>query len=299
MGAPRTLVTGATGFTGRYLVDELIGAGHTVFATGNAAEGGFSEEVHYLSGDLSDAVRLSEIVARSRPDHVIHLAALAFVAEDDGEAYYRTNLIGTRHLLEALTSLTDCPRTVLLASSASVYGAGDGRRIVETHPPAPVNDYGVSKIAAELLARTYGDRLPLVVVRPFNYTGIGQSVQFLVPKIVDHFRRSASRISLGNIDIRRDFSDVRDVVRIYRRLLDTSPTGATLNVCSGVETSLRDVIDACAELTGHDIEVDVDTRFVRARDIPVLVGDPTCLQRALGDHAMRPLRETLTWMLRA
>ncbi|GGK46852.1 NAD-dependent epimerase/dehydratase family protein [Salinarimonas ramus] len=295
--APRTLVTGATGFTGRHLVRALRADGHEVFATGASPDAGFEDGVAYRPADLMDEEALRGLVAEARPTNVVHLAAIAFVAEGDAEAYYRTNVIGTRRLLEALVAEAGDAACVLVASSANVYGAGEGTPLAETSPVRPANDYGVSKVAMEHLCRTYADRLPIVLVRPFNYTGVGQSERFLVPKIVAHFARRAETISLGNTDVRRDFSDVRDVVDAYRRLLAVAPVGETLNVCSGVDRSLDDVIAICRDVTGHDIRVEVDPRFVRARDIPVLVGDRTRLSSVLGGFDPRPIEETIAWML--
>jgi nucleoside-diphosphate-sugar epimerase len=148
----------------------------------------------------------------------------------------------------------------------------------------------------EYMAATWSERLPITLVRPFNYTGVGQSDAFLLPKIVAHFKRRAPLLELGNLDVERDFSDVRTVAECYRRLLDTPPR-RTFNVCSGVGHSLRDVLDLAAALTGHMPEVRVNPAFVRANEVRKLVGSNLALQQAIGPIAAPPLRETLAWML--
>jgi nucleoside-diphosphate-sugar epimerase len=182
------------------------------------------------------------MVAEVQPDVVVHLAAISFVAHDDVAAIYQVNVMGTRNLLEAVARLARRPRAVLLASSANIYGNAEVPEIDEAVPPAPANDYAVSKLAMEYMARLWMDCLPIVIARPFNYTGVGQDVQFLLPKIVGHFQRGERFIELGNIDIELDFSDVRVVAKVYAALLDKAPAGEIFNVCSGSVHSLRDVL---------------------------------------------------------
>ena len=149
----------------------------------------------------------------------------------------------------------------------------------------------------EYMARTWAERLPLTLVRPFNYTGIGQSEDYLLPKIVAHFRRRAPHIELGNLDVERDFSDVRTVANVYRRLLESPAPGQTLNVCSGRGQSLRGVLELATELTGHRPELRVNPAFVRANEVRRLLGSKAALERHIGPVGGPTLRETLDWML--
>jgi nucleoside-diphosphate-sugar epimerase len=142
------------------------------------------------------------------------------------------------------------PKRVLIASSANVYGNVAGI-LGESQPAAPVNHYAVSKLAMEHMVHTWFDRLPIVITRPFNYTGIGQSQQFLVPKIVDHFVRRAAMIELGNLDVERDFSDVRFVARAYRGLLEYDCAGQTVNICSGRPYTLRWILQMMQTISGY------------------------------------------------
>lgn len=292
----RVLVTGIGGFTGRYMADELRQHGYDVFGIGSAP----AADANYRQVDLSDALGLKAVLAEMQPDVVIHLAALAFVAHGNADDFYRVNLIGTRNLLEAIAACGHKPDAVLLASSANVYGNTSEGLLDESTPPAPANDYAVSKLAMEYMASLWKERLPLIIARPFNYTGVGQAGNFLIPKIVDHFRRRAEVIELGNLDVSRDFSDVRTVVNVYRRLIETPQAiGQTLNVSSGKAWTLREMVGMCEELTGHRVELQVNPAFVRANEVKTLGGDAERLRGLLGAWKVIELRETLRWMLSA
>lgn len=296
---PRVLITGATGFTGRYLAPRLAQAGYEVHGTVHGEPGGGVDGVSELHRvDLGEAASVSKLVAKVAPDKVVHLAAIAFVAHLDPAEMYRSNILGTRNLLDALANASSRPEAVLLASSANVYGNAREGVLDESVPPAPANDYGVTKAAAELLAKLYGDRLPLIVARPFNYTGRGQSEQFLIPKIVSHVRRGASEIELGNLDVARDFSDVRGVVDAYTRLLETpAAIGGTVNICSGSATSLGELLDLVQRISGHPMPVRVNPAFVRSDEVKTLCGSPRKVESLIGPIGMPPLEDTLRWML--
>lgn len=298
----KILVTGADGFTGRYLAAELQRAGYEVHGLVHkpVASGKVPGVSALHLADLSDAARLAAVVNEVQPDKVAHLAAIAFVAHGDIEAIYRTNLVGTRHLLEALAQSNAPLDAVLLASSANVYGNSVGGVLDENTPPAPANDYAVSKLAMEYAARLYAGRLPLIMARPFNYTGVGQAESFLIPKIVNHVRRRAPLIELGNLDVARDFSDVRNVVQLYRRQLEApAAVGQTLNVCSGQAWSLNDVLAMVREISGHDFEVRVNPAFVRQNEVKTLLGSRAKLDAVVGEVPEITLRDTLRWMLEA
>jgi nucleoside-diphosphate-sugar epimerase len=296
---PRTLVTGAAGFTGRYVVEELAGLGHEVHAIVHRASDGPIDGVREVyEADLTDLDRVSSAVATIRPDHVIHLAAIAFVAHGDIEQMYRTNVVGTRQLLEALAGTETPPASVVVASSANIYGNAREGQLDEDVPAAPANDYGVSKVASEYVASLYASRLPIIVTRPFNYTGRGQSDSFLIPKIVSHVRRNADVIELGNVDVARDFSDVRAVADAYVRLLTASGAiGETFNICSGRPVTLQQVIDLAAQVSGHRMDVQVNPAFVRANEVRTLSGSAAKLERAIGPLKAISLEETLRWMI--
>lgn len=289
------LITGLEGFTGRYVAEELGAAGYKVVGISATAAPSSSQSIKC---DIRDVRAVAEVVESIKPDVVCHLAAIAFVAHGDPAAMYGTNVVGTRNLLAALAESCE-PQAVVLASSANIYGNAQAEVLDEQTTPAPANDYAVSKLAMEYMARLWVNRLPITVVRPFNYTGVGQSKQFLIPKIVDHFAKRAPVIELGNLGVIRDFSDVRNVARAYRLLVQTASTrasGEVFNLCSGFGYSLRDVISMMQEIAGYQIEERVNPAFVRADEVQKLIGTRSKLELAIGALPNTALRETLSWM---
>lgn len=283
----RILLTGASGFTGRHFQALAVDNGH---------------EIVDLSADLTDVATVRQAVAQAGPvDALVHLAAISFVGHANEAAFYAVNTVGTSNLLGAVAALPAAqrPRKVLVASSANVYGNCEHSPIAETQPPAPVNHYAASKLAMEHLALTYADRLPIVLTRPFNYTGPGQEGAFLIPKLVDHFARRAPLIELGNLHVEREFNDVRMVCETYLRLLDRGSPGQVYNVCTGRAYSLHQVLDMLRNLTGHELEVQVNPAFVRANEVHRLCGDPGTLVDCIGPLPAYPLADCLSAMLQA
>ncbi|HEM7889729.1 MULTISPECIES: NAD-dependent epimerase/dehydratase family protein [Burkholderia] len=299
----RAFVTGLTGFTGRYMAERLQAAGYEVWGTvaPGAARPDDPAFAHctLLPVDLLDAQALRAAAADARPDAVVHLAARAHVAQDEPSETYAVNIVGTRNLLAALAGLDRRPSAVLLASSANIYGNSTAGVLDETVAPAPANDYAVSKLAMEYAAKLWADRLPIVIARPFNYTGVGQSDAYLLPKLVAHYARNAPRISLGNLDVSRDFSDVRDVTAAYLKLVEAAPAGETFNVCSERAYSLKEVLAMLSRIAGYVIDVTIDPRFVRHNEVKSLSGSRDKLRRAVGELPVTPLDDTLRWMVEA
>lgn len=291
--AKRALITGLRGFTGHYLAQELAAAGYRVFGTAMPGEAGGPD---IFTVDMCDRDAVAALIEQVQPDVVAHLAGIAFVAHANTELIYRVNILGARNLLEALAAQRHQCSAVLLASSANIYGNAGVAVIDENVAPAPANDYAVSKLAMENMARLWSDKLPIIIARPFNYTGVGQTENFLLPKIVAHFRKGAPDIELGNLAIARDFSDVRTVAIRYRRLLHAAPAGQAFNVCTGQAHSLASVIGVMASIAGYDIEVRVNPAFVRANDVLTLVGCNDKLASVIGALAPTPLADTLRWM---
>ncbi|MES2972793.1 MAG: NAD-dependent epimerase/dehydratase family protein [Pseudomonadota bacterium] len=274
------LITGADGFTGRHLIAAAQSKGLAITA---------------LQSNLTDAAAVADEVSRVAPERVLHLAAISYVGHADPRAFYDVNLFGTLNLLAALAALPARPRQIVLASSANVYGNTPLSPIAEDLPPSPTNHYAMSKLAMEHMSRTFD--LPLVLARPFNYVGPGQAPSFVVPKLVEHFRRRASYIELGNLDVEREFNDVRYVCDAYLQLLDAAPPGGVYNICSGRPYALRELIRSFSRLTGHEMEVRFNPEFARANEIARLCGDPARLHAVARNLKLPSLDETLAWIL--
>jgi nucleoside-diphosphate-sugar epimerase len=283
----RVLVTGCSGFTGVYVKRELEAEGYRVFDAERAGS-------HF---DLVQPASIGKVLEEAAPQYVIHLAALSFVGHADSAAFYGVNAVGTTNLLDQILASGITPRRVLIASSANIYGNATVEPITESTPPTPVNHYAASKVAMESLVRGYSERLSIVMTRPFNYTGVGQSTRFLVPKMVSHFLERRPFIELGNLDVVRDFSDVRTVAQAYVRLLEAEVPGNVVNLCSGVGRSLRWILEQLTEMSGHELEVRVNPEFVRTSEVNRLIGSSSRMEASLGPLPHRDFRETLAWML--
>lgn len=290
------LVTGGGGFTGKHLCQAAINDGMVVHVLGRSVD---LVDVYSHDVDIRDASALNKVIDIIDPDRVAHLAAISHVTQGSPSAYYEVNVIGTLNLLGALARSAPRIRSVLIASSAQVYGQPDVSLIDEQEAPRPINHYGASKLAMEHLSRTFADRLPINIVRPFNYTGAGQSTDFLVPKIVAHFAHQRAAIELGNLDIYREMNDVSAVVAAYLKILNSGIRDEIFNICSGVGHSPRQIIAELTKLTGHQIEVTVNPAFVRANEQKTLVGSDAHLASVVGKLDNPKLSNTLTKMLEA
>lgn len=276
----RIALTGASGFTGRFVTEALAARGATCVS---------------LDADLADTGAVERAVGDLEFDRLIHLAARAFVDASDWKSFYLVNQLGTYHLLDAVARLRPGTRCVI-ASSAQVYGPGAEGLIAEDAPTYPANHYAISKLAMEQGAARWGDRLDIVVTRPFNYTGVGQGIDYLAPKIVDHFRRRAETIQLGNLWVRRDFGDVRSVAQVYAGLVLAETPPPLVNICTGTLWSIDAILDTLTVISGHRLRVETNPAFVRRNDVEILGGDATRLRQALPDWKPRDLTETLRWM---
>lgn len=278
------LLTGADGFTGQHFYAAAQKQGCEVYA---------------LQSDLTSPGELERELSGRTFDHVVHLAAISAVTHADELALYRVNLFGTLNLMQALVARSAVSGRVLVASSANIYGNAAQSPVDETAHPAPVNHYAMSKLAMEHMLTGYRSQLSLVIARPFNYTGRGQDSRFVIPKLVEHASRRAPRVELGNVDVEREFNDVRTVCDIYLRLLQLGEPGEVYNVCSGHTYSLAQVVALLNELTGHELEIRVNPDFVRENEVHRLCGDPSKLEARLGGIDHPSLADTLRWMLDA
>jgi len=285
----RALVTGGRGFVGKWLTEHLRAQGDVVVAIDHEVE-------------ITDAGAVRQAVADSAPEVIYHLAALTHVGRSwsgPGEAF-KVNALGTLNVLEAARACAKVPR-VLITSSAEVYGSvtEEDLPVSETATLAPVTPYGASKVAAEFLAiqAHLGHGLPVIRVRPFNHVGPGQASEFVVSSLASHIvearRKGTKQVPVGNLAARRDLTDVRDVVRAYRLLVEEATPGEVYNVCSGRDVSIEEVARRLLELADVDLELVVDPALARPVDVPVLRGDPGKLHAATGWEPEIDLQKTL------
>jgi len=285
------LITGSRGFTGVYVAKLFEKAGYEVIR-------GVSH--HPTEGEslcnLTDKASLDCLLAETKPTGIIHLAAMSFVGHGDETVFYHVNTVGTTNLLQAIDKADLNPEKIIIASSANVYGNPTVDVISETTPLNPISHYAVSKLAMEMMVKTWFDRFPISIVRPFNYTGVGQNKKFLVPKIVAHFVEKKRTIELGNLDVARDFSDVRDIAAAYLNLFESPVHSNIVNFCSGHTLTLAEILELMNELAGYEIEVIVNPDFVRKNEIKVLCGDNIKMEQLLGTVPSIPFIETLRAM---
>lgn len=288
----RLLITGIESFTGSYIHDLFEISGYEVHGT--VLENPQGERIYAC--DITKADEIDAIIAQVRPDIVIHLAGITFVPDGNSLNIYEVNLFATLNLLDALVKHNLSLTKVILPSTSNVYGNIALETIGESECPQPLSHYALSKYAMEQMARNYFTKLPIIITRPFNYTGVGQAEHFVIPKIVAHFRNKKSILELGNIDVYRDFSDVRDVARAYLVLAESTLVHEVINIASGHIYSLREIISMAEETSGHRLDITVNAAFVRANEIERLGGDNSRL-RALGWLSAFEMKETIAWML--
>ena len=282
----KILLTGSAGFTGLFFRKMALEAGH---------------EVVDLQSDLLQAEQLMSEVRAVQPQAVLHLAGISYVGHENDTDFYSVNVIGSVNLLKALAALPTPPLKVLLASSANIYGNARNSPIDEMQAFAPVNHYAASKAAMEHMAANFQDQFPIIIARPFNYTGPGQSVDFLIPKLVANFKAKAPTLYLGNLHVEREFNDVRMVCAAYLALLNRPVAKSDIevfNICSGKTYTLQDVLNELTNITGHLIDVKINPAFVRANEVHHLCGNPQKLQAATGPLPNFSLQDTLKFMLK-
>jgi GDP-6-deoxy-D-talose 4-dehydrogenase len=276
------LLTGADGFTGQHLTREARKRGYQILP---------------LQSDLVDAKSITGELSGKTFEYVVHLAAISAVTHADELALYQVNLLGTHNLLQALSAQIPTPSKVIIASSANVYGNATESPINELATPAPVNHYAMSKLAMEFMLEKYRRHLPLVTVRPFNYTGVGHDNRFVIHKLVNHFSKHSAWVDLGNVSVEREFNDVRTVCGAYLDLLIHGVNQEVYNICSGKTYSLTQVVDTLSRLSGHKLEIRINPDFVRTNEVHRLCGDPGKLEACLGKLEHPTLEDTLQWML--
>ncbi|ADU64968.1 NAD-dependent epimerase/dehydratase [Desulfurispirillum indicum S5] len=290
----RVLIFGIDSFTGKYVKDELQKRGYMVYGT---AYPGGSPVGDFIPCDITNSLQTEEIIANVEPDYVIILAAITFVPHGQDRSIYDINLFAPLSILRQLSKLSRKPRRIIIPSTGHIYGNATGGALSETCCANPVSHYALSKYALEQMCNAYQENLDIVILRPFNYTGIGQAGHFLIPKLVESFRNRLPCLELGNLDVYRDFSDVRDVARAYSVLLETDDLQHRVyNVCSGEAVCLRQILDWLRQMADFSPQVRINPDFVRKNEMRQLYGNNERLL-SLGWQRQFCLKDTLRWML--
>lgn len=286
----KALIIGAAGFVGRYLTRELESAGHIVFPMD-------MPEINLL-----DKASLESALQKTSPDYVVNLAAVSSVGASwkNPALTMDVNVKGTLYLLEAIQQLAPKAKTLLIGS-AEEYAQKDSP-LCESDALEASNPYGISKIAqenfADLFRKKYG--MDIICTRSFNHTGVGQNENFALPSFVGQIARidkskSCGTIKVGNLSAYRDFSDVRDVVRVYRMLLENSNKYHTYNVGSGIAHKVEDLLRAIVGFASVDIAIEQDPERMRPVDMPYQCANNKRIAEA-GYWRGTPIQETLKWM---
>jgi GDP-4-dehydro-6-deoxy-D-mannose reductase len=297
----RVLITGVNGFVGKYLAKELQEKGYSVSGIGM---GQFDlPGVDYQDVNILDRTALEQAMEELNPHMIFHLAGLASVSHSwrDPKASFEVNVIGTINLLESLKGREI--RSIVYVGSSEIYGPGRrlGEKFSESTSPNPQNPYATSKYAAERISLQLGQmyKLPVIITRPFNHIGVGQTEGFVVPdfarQIIEASKRDES-IRVGRLDVYRDFTDVRDIVRAYRLLAEKGQPGETYNICSGVGRKISDILDLMRTEYGN-LDVELDESKMRPVENIYSVGDNGKIRAAIGWEPLYPIEDSLSGVL--
>lgn len=289
----KVLIIGIESFTGKHLARHLKLSGYDIFGTSFFE----SDDTHIFQCDITDKESTLGILTTVLPEYIINLAGISFVGHAKKELFYGVNVLAVENILDAILEIENYqPKKVILVSSATVYGNQESSILDESMVPNPLNHYGISKLAMEQIAKTYFDKLNIIITRPFNYTGIGQEAHFLIPKIVSHFKEKKMEIELGNIDVFREFNDVEYICEIYKKLLESDAKSEIVNICSNRLIALKEVIEQMNEVAGYKIMIKINPAFVRENEIVSLSGSPDKLFGLVGEVNQKYFEKTLEEM---
>ena len=307
----RILITGAGGFVGPHLIKEILSQGDSdIFATVFNSNNDLSDLVgrdHVVAGDLSDPVFAKSLLTQIKPDIIYHLAALSVVhnSADMAMRVINSNATISYNLLEAVRLSNQSARFIAICS-ANVYGAvlDQSKPLNESTPLRPLNPYAVSKVVQEMLALQYclAHKLNIVILRPFNHTGVGQTTDFLIPKLAKQFAAiekgsTPPIIEIGNLDSIRDFTDVRDIARAYTMASLYCKSGETYNIGSGIGVTVADIISIFQSLSSVKVDIKVNKNLIRHADVPFLVSDTSKFNQITNYVSTISLKNTISDIL--
>lgn len=290
----KVLIIGIDSFTGFHLSAYLKTLSYEVFGTSYK-----QEKSNIYKCDITNKQNIVNILKSIQPNFIINLAAISYVGHGNDEEFYKINTIGTLNILDSIISLDIKLNKIILASSATVYGNQETHVLDESLCPNPTNHYGASKFAMECLAKNYFKTLPIIITRPFNYTGVGQSDNFLIPKIVKHFKQKSKTIELGNLQVKREFNDISFICKAYEKLLKINKNSEIVNLATNNAISLLSIIQYMNSLSDYEINVQINPKFVRKNEIHLLTGSSQKLYSLIGKIETISIKKTLRNMLEA
>lgn len=301
----KVLIVGAAGFVGKYLAQEFLNHEYTVYGSDLKENHSLPQEVTYIRSDLLNEEQTKTLIVDIQPDILINLAAVSSVGMswEMPQTTVAVNVIGTINILEAVKDLSK-PMKLMFVGSSEEYATADELINEDTQLDAN-NPYGISKVVQESFADIYRKRygMQIYCVRTFNHTGVGQEETFALPsfcKQVAQIEKSGKPgvIRVGNLDARRDFSDVRDIVRAYRMILENGMCESVYNVGSGKAYRIRELLEYIISLSTQDITIEVDPERFRPADTPVVCCDYSRIKKEVGWEAQRSIFDTLQEMYR-
>lgn len=297
MKEERILITGASGFIGRYLLKKIKENKLDFLAIDTQEVPDVSSESQKIIS-LLDKENLDEIIKWYKPNVIIHLAAIALVTHENIGEIYNVNVQGTEKLLEAIQNHCDENARVILASTAGVYGNQNVEKYQEELSYNPANHYSYSKMITEYISKKYKENLEIVIIRPFNIIGVGQSEKFLIPKLVEHFADRKEKLSVGNISSFRDYVDVEYCAEVIMELISRKKLDFdVLNICSGIPTNGEMIIQLLQEITNFKPEIEISSDFVRKNEVWRMIGDSTRLSKFMNGRKSESIKDILLKML--
>lgn len=294
------LVTGVMGFVGRYFVEYLNKREPDAKIYGVDVASNCDMNIDYKSLNLMDTNNVKQFVKDTRPDYIVHLAAMSSVAQswDEPANCFVNNMSAFLNLADAVRS-NGLKSHILSVGSSEEYGIYD-EPIKESFVLHPKNPYSVARLSQEYMSKLYVDNFDahVVMTRSFNHIGPRQSTRFVIPSFIEQLVNIAdgkieNKMMVGNIDVVRDFTDVRDVVDAYYRIIKNAPNRSIYNVCSGRGVKLRDIIETTSKQLGIKPNIVVDPSRIRSNEIPSVIGDNSKLKTELGWLQKYTLQQTI------